>query len=160
MAIKKNDKATKHEASLAKTVGNHICFVVKDRDKTVQTLSSIFGITYWLNNDKQNNRSVKTAWGNLEKFGLDRLWIEVLEPLGDEGPINKFLKNKGEGIYHLSMLVQNWDELVEVLKKKEINITIKSNEAGGLKECAFEVTHGGPIIEIKNDFVPDFITHT
>jgi hypothetical protein len=157
MPIKKTEKSTKLKNSNPTTIGNHICFVVKDRDATVKTISAIFGLTAWIidnDTDSPNKRPYKLAWGNLGKIGLGQLWIEVLQPLGKGGPISEFLKNRGEGLYHLSLVVPNWEELVASLKDKGINMTIKSNDPEGFKECAIEVTPGGPIIEIKNEYMP------
>jgi len=46
--------------------------------------------------------------------------IELLAPIGEESPVGRFLKKKGEGIHHICFQVVNLDSMVESLKKDGI----------------------------------------
>jgi methylmalonyl-CoA/ethylmalonyl-CoA epimerase len=42
--------------------------------------------------------------------------IELLEPLGDNSPIEKFMAKRGEGIHHIAIAVDNIEKAIERLK--------------------------------------------
>ena len=44
--------------------------------------------------------------------------IELLQPLGEEGAIAKFLEKKGEGLHHIAFEVENFEETLQSLKTK------------------------------------------
>ena len=46
--------------------------------------------------------------------------FELLEPRGENGLIQRFLDNNGEGIHHVSVQVENIDHVLETCKKKGI----------------------------------------
>jgi methylmalonyl-CoA/ethylmalonyl-CoA epimerase len=47
---------------------------------------------------------------------LNRMKIELLQPLGREGFLQKFLAGRGEGVHHLSYLVTDIESRIEVLR--------------------------------------------
>src|SRR5215471_17314626 len=48
--------------------------------------------------------------------------IELLEPLGDQSIIQKFLDSKGEGIHHLCFCVQNLAQKLDELSGTDLRI--------------------------------------
>ena len=49
--------------------------------------------------------------------------IELIEPLNpEEGPVAKFLKNRGEGVYMVALEVENIDSAVKELKEKGVRL--------------------------------------
>lgn len=48
--------------------------------------------------------------------------IELLEPLGEDSPISKFLEKRGEGIHHICFYVENIEEALQRLKEKGIRL--------------------------------------
>ncbi len=67
--------------------------------------------------------------------------IELLEPLGKNSPIKKFLdKNPSGGIHHLCYEVSNLDEVILSLKEKGCNIL-----GGGIPRLG---AHNKPVIFI------------
>ena len=46
--------------------------------------------------------------------------IELLQPLGEEGAIAKFLEKKGEGLHHIAFEVENFEETLQSLKNQDI----------------------------------------
>jgi methylmalonyl-CoA epimerase len=46
--------------------------------------------------------------------------IELLQPLGEEGAIAKFLEKKGEGLHHIAFEVENFEETLLSLKNQDI----------------------------------------
>ncbi|HEY91224.1 MAG TPA: methylmalonyl-CoA epimerase [Dehalococcoidia bacterium] len=49
--------------------------------------------------------------------------IELIQPIDPEqGPVAKFIKNRGEGVYMMAMEVDNLDKAVEILKEKGVRL--------------------------------------
>ncbi len=48
--------------------------------------------------------------------------IELLEPLSEESPIQKFMDKKGSGIHHLAVSVENVADELEKLKEKGVRL--------------------------------------
>jgi len=46
--------------------------------------------------------------------------IELLEPIGSDSPVAKFLESRGEGIQHLAMRVKNIEAVLAELKRKAV----------------------------------------
>ncbi len=61
--------------------------------------------------------------------------IELLEPLGAEGPIAKFIEKRGEGIQHIALKVDDIKAQLDDLKQKGIRLIDEEPKigAGGAK---------------------------
>jgi len=61
--------------------------------------------------------------------------IELLEPLGAEGPIAKFIEKRGEGIQHIALKVDDIKAQLDDLKQKGISLIDEEPKmgAGGAK---------------------------
>ena len=46
--------------------------------------------------------------------------IELLEPIGSDSPVAKFIESRGEGIQHLAMRVKNIEAVLAELKRKAV----------------------------------------
>jgi methylmalonyl-CoA/ethylmalonyl-CoA epimerase len=72
---------------------DHIGVVVKDRDATIKSWTSIFGAEPWTTRDSP---VLKMAWCN-----LGTAQFELLQPTEDKSLWARFLKERGEGIHHV-----------------------------------------------------------
>ncbi len=52
--------------------------------------------------------------------------VELLEAMGEDSPIGKFLENRGAGIHHVCFEVDNITTAIKELK--EFNVQVLSNE--------------------------------
>jgi methylmalonyl-CoA epimerase len=48
--------------------------------------------------------------------------VEVLEPVGEEGPVQKFLANRGEGMHHLCLEVEDLAGLLRQLAEAGVEL--------------------------------------
>ncbi len=49
--------------------------------------------------------------------------VELIEPLdAEEGPVARFLKNRGEGVYMIALEVQNLDAAIQSFKEKGVRL--------------------------------------
>ena len=88
----------------------HIGIAVKNLKESIQMYESIFGISCHKIEDVLDQR-VRTAF-----FQIGRTKIELLESNDPEGPINKFIERKGEGVHHIAFDVE--DILAEIARLK------------------------------------------
>lgn len=56
--------------------------------------------------------------------------IELLEAIGNEGPVAKFIENRGEGIHHLSIRVKDIEAHLDTLKEKGIRLVDETPRKG------------------------------
>ncbi|MEM3731003.1 MAG: methylmalonyl-CoA epimerase [Candidatus Bathyarchaeia archaeon] len=96
---------------------DHIGIAVKNLDEAISIYRDILGFklegVHTINENK-----VKVAFfstGNKAK-------IELLEPLGSDSPIAKFLESRGEGIHHIAVRVGNIEAALTKLKSNNVTL--------------------------------------
>jgi methylmalonyl-CoA/ethylmalonyl-CoA epimerase len=78
--------------------------------------------------------------------------VELLESTDPEGPIGKFIANKGQGVHHLAFRVDDIDAALAELKAKGVRlIDEKPRYGAGGARIAFihPKATGGVLIEIS-----------
>lgn len=115
-----------------------IGIVVKDIDKTAATFSDEYGIGFWsfshfnpstvqdmkINETSQAHDFIVTTGmvGNVE--------LEFMQAFDDKSIYAEFLKTHGEGIQHICMLVDNFEETLSTLRNKGQKIKQSGNWHG------------------------------
>ena len=64
----------------------------------------------------------EAAGYKLAELDLNGLTIELLEPLGANSFLHKFLEQRGEGMHHLTFNVPDWKRKSTELKEQGIRI--------------------------------------
>lgn len=90
----------------------HIAIAVKDLSGS----SPLF--TQLLNKKPYKEETVVSEKVKTSFFQVGDTKIELLEPIGNEGPVAKFLETKGEGLHHIAFEVQDIKSEMERLKKE------------------------------------------
>jgi methylmalonyl-CoA/ethylmalonyl-CoA epimerase len=63
--------------------------------------------------------------------------IELVKPISDDSPVAKFLADKGPGIHHLCLQVDNIQEMLDELKAKNVRLVNESPLAAEGRLMAF-----------------------
>jgi catechol 2,3-dioxygenase-like lactoylglutathione lyase family enzyme len=138
------------------TINNlsHVGFVVKDIDRTIEFISSIWDIGPSQKLDYSPSKdeiiagepfSLKVGFVNL---GV--VMLELIQPVS-ESLWSQFLKEHGEGIQHIAFGVSNYDEIVSrFLKRGHPMVTSASYK--GLRWCYFQTQPGGILVEFRDEF--------
>jgi methylmalonyl-CoA/ethylmalonyl-CoA epimerase len=95
---------------------HHIGIAVKSLDEALRFYSETLGLTV----HKQaivEQQGVKAA---LLTIGESE--IELLEPLGPETPVGRFLERRGEGLHHLCFQTDGIDQELGGLKAKGVEL--------------------------------------
>ncbi|WP_407690416.1 methylmalonyl-CoA epimerase [Salipaludibacillus neizhouensis] len=53
---------------------------------------------------------------------IGNMKLELLEPLGNNSPIHKFLNKRGEGVHHIALAVDNIQERLDQLKAQGVSL--------------------------------------
>jgi len=95
---------------------DHVVIAVHDIEAATQTWQSNFGLS--LERSGENpGLGVKQAI-----LPIGSAFIELISPLGESGPVVDALKNKGEGIYLISLAVDDMDATLADLRAKGVRV--------------------------------------
>jgi methylmalonyl-CoA epimerase len=89
---------------------DHIGIAVRSLAGAVKVYEDLIGLRV-SGYDQVDDQGVKVA---MLPIGESR--IELLEPISEESPIQKFMTKRGEGIHHIAVQVDNIHEALERLK--------------------------------------------
>ena len=101
---------------------NHVGMVVKNIDETLKLLSALFGA-------KEIGRKSFPELGQtscLVSIGNSK--YELMEPIGTEGVVPKFLAKYGEGFHHISLLSDNLAADCDNMEKQGVKMLGRSAE--------------------------------
>lgn len=79
----------------------HIGIAVNSLEQAITYYENVLGLKCY-DIEEVKDQKVKTAF-----FKAGQTKIELLESTDPEGPIGKFIANKGEGIHHIAFAVEN-----------------------------------------------------
>ncbi len=82
----------------------HIGIAVENLEEAIAFYEKVYGLKCYAV-EEVTDQKVKTAF-----FKVGQTKIELLESTDPEGPIGKFIANKGQGIHHLAFAVDNVGE--------------------------------------------------
>jgi methylmalonyl-CoA epimerase len=114
---------------------DHVGIVVKDLDAALATYSKHFGFA--VNPAKGGEvpaLGIKNAFMPVGESDL-----EFIQPLGEEGPVAQFAKDRGEGQFLLSIAVDDIEAAVEHLRGLGARV---GNPANGVAFVSMKSTHG------------------
>src|SRR4030042_1279004 len=104
---------------------DHIAIVVKNLDEALKLYDNLFGVKP-SKIETIPQQGVKAA---LLPIG-EGAEIELLEPIDPQGGIAKFLKNRGEGIHHICLEVEDVDRELGTLTDKGVQLIDKQGHPG------------------------------
>jgi len=102
----------------------HIGIAVKNLDEAISYYENVLGLKCYAIEEVKDQK-VKTAF-----FKIGETKIELLESTDPDGPIGKFIKNKGEGIHHIAFNVKDLREKLEQVERKGIELIDKAPKKG------------------------------
>jgi methylmalonyl-CoA epimerase len=95
---------------------SHLGIAVNNLEEAREFYRSVFGV--------ESGEPMLGGNGDLlaSMIKLGDTTLELLQPLGDQGPVAKFLNRHGEGIHHVCYVVDDINAEVEALKNKGMEI--------------------------------------
>jgi methylmalonyl-CoA/ethylmalonyl-CoA epimerase len=83
---------------------DHIAIAVNNVESALSNYQNILKI------DKIEIEEVPTEKVRVAMLMLEDTRIELLEPMSEDSPISKFLKQRGEGIHHIAITADNIEQ--------------------------------------------------
>ncbi len=99
----------------------HLAIAVENIDDSAPFWSHILKIPH------RKTETVESEGVTTDIYDTGRGKVELLESLGEDSPINNFLKKRGPGIHHVCFEVEDINSAIKELK--ENNISVLSEEA-------------------------------
>jgi methylmalonyl-CoA epimerase len=129
---------------------DHVAVVVKDLEAAVATYQHNFELE-------------KAGGGEVPSLGIHNAFlqiggarIELMTPTSATGPVAEFLEQRGEGIYLLSLEVEDLDEAVARLQNTGARVRVAEGSTG--QRLAFvspKSTHGVLLQLLERDGAPN-----
>jgi len=123
---------------------DHVAVAVKSIEEMQQIFTDLLGVEPQLEHIPDEN--VNTA-----VYNLNNVSIELIEPVSEEGPINRFLEKRGNGLHHICFEVDNIEVTVKEYLSKGFEVIDSTPKIGtGGKQIVFlhPKTTGGILIEL------------
>lgn len=102
----------------------HIGIAVNNLDEAIPYYENVLGLKCYAIEEVADQK-VKTAF-----FMVGQTKIELLESTDPEGPIGKFIENKGPGVHHLAFAVNNVNEALTEVESKGVRLIDKAGRKG------------------------------
>jgi len=134
---------------------SHLGIAVKDAEKTVGFISSVWDIGTPEVVDYEPEPAELSAGEPFKvrlvfiKFGTHT--VELLQPLDDKSIWAKFINAKGEGIHHIAYGVSNYDEMVSKLEAQGHPLLVAASFQG-CRWCYYDTSPGGMVIEFREEY--------
>lgn len=132
--------------SLSGHAVDHIAIAVKNLDEALAFYKTALGL-HEICIEIVAEQGVRVA-----KLDIGNTHIELLEPLGPETPVGKFLANKGPGLHHICVKVDDINSELLKLKSQGMHLIDETPKigAGGAK-IAFvhPKSTGGVLLELS-----------
>lgn len=91
---------------------DHVGVVVKNTDETLAILSSLFGFKV------EERQSFPEEGFRSTLITSGKVTVELIEPIGGEGIIQKFIDKHGYGLHHISLRVDDMEKSMATLSEK------------------------------------------
>ena len=126
---------------------DHVAIAVINLDRSQKVYEDL-GLTFSNKREVVESQKVTTAFAHIDEHAH----IELICPLNNEGPVQKFIEKNGEGIHHLCFKVPDVKKKSDEMKALGYQL-IYDQPFVGANNCLVNFVHpkstGGVLIEIS-----------
>jgi methylmalonyl-CoA/ethylmalonyl-CoA epimerase len=110
---------------------HHIAIAVKNLKESVALFEGMLGIRAHITEApcQQVTEAVFKVGGEAE--------IDLVEPMGPDSAVARFLEKRGEGLHHIALEVDNLDDELKSMEDKGIQLIDKEGREGVAGKIAF-----------------------
>jgi len=100
---------------------NHVGIAVKDLDKTIEFFEKVYGagLVWRIRYEDQQIESALIATGEVR--------FEITASLDPRSSVAKFIAARGEGVHHVSLAVERFDQMIKEFKMKGLRIIAEAD---------------------------------
>ena len=125
---------------------DHVAIAVSNLDRAQKVWEDL-GLTFNSEREDVPSQNVTTAFAHVDEHAH----IELVCPINEQGPIQKFIEKNGEGIHHMSFKVPDVQKKTEELIAQGYKM-IYEKAVPGANNCLVNFIHpkstGGVLVEI------------
>ena len=103
---------------------DHIGIAVRSIEEAIKLYTEVLGLEV-KEIEVVADQKVRTAI-----ISVGETNIELMEPIGSDGPVAKYLENRGEGMHHLSLEVNDIEGALETMVNKGIPLVDEKPRMG------------------------------
>lgn len=103
---------------------DHIGIAVRNLDEALKLYTDVFGLKVKEINVVEDQK-IRTA-----VIPMGETSIELMEPIGSDGPVAKYLEKRGEGLHHLSLEVNDIQDALQTMVKNGIPLVDEKPRIG------------------------------
>ena len=100
---------------------DHVGIACRDLDAAVARYQAAFGLTV-VSQEVIAEQGVREAMLRAGPPGSPASWVQLLEPLGPDTPVGKFLDRRGEGLHHVGYAVADINAALAELAPKPFRL--------------------------------------
>jgi methylmalonyl-CoA epimerase len=104
---------------------DHVALAVHDLDAAIDDYRRLFGAEP-LSREVVEEQGVEEAM-----IAVGGSFVQLLQPLGDDTPVGRFLAARGEGLHHIALAVADIDQALQHLKREGARLVDKEPRIGG-----------------------------
>jgi len=127
-----------------------VCVVVKDIEKSVERYWNIFGVGPWqIHTFGSPDLRDTTLHGKPEPYSMriaaaqiGNIQWELIQPLSGRSSYQEFLDEKGEGLHHVAIAVEDFDRTIAACEKHGIGTVM----TGRFRESEFAYLDTAPAL--------------
>ena len=110
---------------------HHIGIAVKDIKESAALFERLFGVKPHI--EEAHGQQVTEA---VFKIG-DGVEIDLIEPMGPDSTVARFLEQRGEGLHHIAMEVDDIDTELKAMEEKGVRLIDKEGREGVAGQIGF-----------------------
>lgn len=130
---------------------DHTAIVVRDMDEALQRYRQLYGIA-------PSERSVVTSQRVEVAFlPVGDTQLELVQPLDADSGVGRYLEQRGEGLHHIGLLVEDIQRELSELAAAETELIDREPRRGvhGLRAFVHPRATGGVLIELVQHLTAD-----
>jgi len=126
----------------------HIGIAVKSIEEALPFYEKVLGLKCYAIEEVEDQK-VKTAF-----FQIGQTKLELLESTDPEGPVGKFIANRGEGIHHIAFAVKDLESCLKTAREHGVRL-IDQQPRKGAEELDIAFLHPKSTFGVLTEFCED-----
>ncbi len=104
---------------------DHVAIAVRDLDEAIAGYRRLYGV------EPLYRETVEPQGVEEAMIAVGGSFVQLLQPLGPETPVGRFLERRGEGLHHLAFAVADIDAALAHLKAEGARLIDEEPRLGG-----------------------------
>lgn len=133
---------------------DHVGIACRSLDAAIERYTTLFGLTVVSEetNAEQGVREAMLASGAMLGAGPRASYVQLLEPLGPDTPVGRFLQRRGEGMHHVGYAVADVSAALAEIAGQGVRL-VDSRPRHGSMGASIAFLHPGDLGGVLTELV-------